>query len=146
MTFSDTAVDRDLLAVVLDRLIPAETGFPSAGAVAVEHVLRQIPKQPAVVPLLAAIEQAGRNSGAASFAALPESEQMGVLQRLEADQAEAFEALLVQTYSGYYTHPSVLELLGLDPTPPQPRGHVLEPFDVRILDRVRQRGPIYRAP
>jgi hypothetical protein len=146
MTLSESAVDRDLIVAVLDRLIPAEAGFPSGGTIAFDHLRQALGQQTAITPLLDAIEQAGRSNGADGFVALPAAEQIGVLRRLEAEQPAAFEALVIQAYWGYYSHPTVLERLGLDPTPPQPRGHVLEPFDERILDTVRQRGPIYRTP
>jgi hypothetical protein len=48
------------------------------------------------------------------------------------------------TYSGYYSHPTVIRLLGLEARPPQPRGYHLEPLDFTLLDNVKQRGSLYR--
>lgn len=142
MTQSESAsVDRDLLAAVLDRLIPAGGGLPGGGAVAVDHVLRAM-RQADLAALLAAVEQAPHSSD--GFTALPPAERDALLQRVEAAQPAAFERLVVQAYCGYYSDPAVLQGLGLDPRPPQPRGHLLEPFDPSLLERVRQRPPIYR--
>jgi hypothetical protein len=38
----------------------------------------------------------------------------------------------------------VLEGLGLDPRPPFPTGHSLEPFDPALLEPARSRGKLYR--
>ena len=50
-----------------------------------------------------------------------------------------------QTYSGYYSDPAVLSLLGED-SPPQPHGHPLDPFVNDLVDRVRRSPFTYRQP
>jgi hypothetical protein len=66
-----------------------------------------------------------------------------VLRRLERSHAEFFEALVRYTYDGYYSHPTVIARLGLDASPPHPRGHRVEAVDLPDLARVSARGPIY---
>jgi hypothetical protein len=46
-----------------------------------------------------------------------------VLCRVERSHAQFFETLVRQTYDGYYTRPTVIARLGLDPDPLHPRGH-----------------------
>jgi hypothetical protein len=53
-------------------------------------------------------------------------------------------ALIAPTYLGYYQEPRVVLALGLDPRPPHPKGHVLEPGDLSLLGAVLGRGKIYR--
>ena len=77
------------------------------------------------------------------FAALSDDERDAVLREVESSRPEFFDELLVQTYNGYYGHPEVARLLGIG-SPPQPRGYVLEPFDPSLLERVKQRPPLYR--
>ena len=45
------------------------------------------------------------------------------------------------TYNGYYINPTVLESLGLEARPPQPKGYVVEAGDLNSLEAVVQRGP-----
>jgi hypothetical protein len=67
-----------------------------------------------------------------------------VLAAVEAEQSSAFSAFLVQVYNGYYSHPRVVQALGLPPGPPSRRPHQLQPLQPNRLDQVAARGPIYR--
>jgi hypothetical protein len=78
------------------------------------------------------------------FTALLEGQRDAVLHHVEAMAPEFFEALVTHTYSGYYSHPTIARLLGMEGRPPQPRGHHLEPLDLSLLDNIKQRQPIYR--
>jgi len=142
------AARRELLVLVLDALIPAGSGFPGAGAVALDHVLGAGAASADLESLLSrglqALEDTARADGAAGLAALSPDERENVLRRVEAAQAEFFEALLRHTYDGYYGHPTVIARLGLDPRPVHPRGHQVESVDMPDLARVAARGPIYR--
>jgi len=142
------AAQRDLLALVLDALIPASGGFPGAGAVALDHVLAVGAASADVQSLLSrgllAVEETARADGAPGLAALSANGREHILRRVEASQATFFEALVRHTYDGYYAHPTVIAKLGLDPRPPHPRGHRVETVDLPDLTRVAARGPIYR--
>jgi hypothetical protein len=139
---------RDLLALVLDTLVPAGDGFPGAGAVALDHVLAMAAASADLDRLLAeglrAVEAASPAGGAAGFASLGGDDRERVLRRVERSHAQFFEALVRQTYDGYYTHPTVVARLGLDPGPLHPRGHRVEAADGPDLARVTARGPLYR--
>ena len=142
------AAQRDLLALVLDALIPASGGFPGAGAVALDHVLAVAAASADLESLLSrglqAVEDAARVGGGAGLGSLSPDDRETALRRVEQSDPECFEALLRHTYNGYYTHPTIIAQLGLDPRPPHPRGHRIESVDVPDLARVAARGPIYR--
>ena len=54
------------------------------------------------------------------------------------------DELVRQTYNGYYTNSRVIQLLGLEDRPPQPRGYQLEQGDFSVIEKVMKRGTIYR--
>ena len=148
MTRPALAAQQDLLVVVLDTLVPADAGFPGAGAVAVDHVLAAAAASPDMDRLLDdglhAVAQATRATGATALASLSVDDREAVLRRVEQSHAAFFEALVGHTYDGYYSHPTVIARLGLDPSPLHPRGHRVETVDAPDLARVAARGPLYR--
>lgn len=140
---------RPLLTSILNRIIPAGGEFPGAGDLGVATYLdAAIAPSPDLKRLftqgLAQIEIVCRVQYTRAFTELSESEQDAILRHAESTDPEFFGALILHTYSGYYTNPKVIPLLGLEGLPPQPRGYHLEPLDPHLLDRVRQRGPLYR--
>ena len=142
MSTSPLAARRDLLAAVLDSLVPAGDGFP-AGSVAVEHVLATAAVSPDAASLLErALEAIDDVPGV--FARLGADERERVLGRVEETHGAPFDALVRHTYDGYYSHPAVLRRLGLEPGPVQPRGHRIESTALPDLGRVVARGPVYR--
>jgi hypothetical protein len=88
---------------------------------------------------------AGEARQPAGFAALTHEEQDSVLLGLERGNPAFFEVLVRQTYSGYYSRPDVLRLLGVE-GPPQPGGHRVDPFDPGLAGRVQQSAFTYRRP
>jgi len=139
---------RDVLALVLDTLVPASGDFPGAGAVALDHVLGVAAASAELESLLSraleAIDEAARIGGVGGFARLGPEDRENALRRVEQSHAELFEVLVRHTYDGYYGHPTVVARLGLDPSPLHPRGHRTETADGPDLARVTARGPIYR--
>ena len=148
MTQETLGARRDVLALVLDALVPASGGFPGAGAVALDHVLAMAAASADLERRLShglrAVEEASRAIGAAGLASLSFDDRENVLRRVEQSHVEFFETLVRHTYDGYYSHPTVIARLGLDASPPHPRGHQVETVDLADLARVSARGPIYR--
>jgi hypothetical protein len=147
-----TSAERDALAGVLDELLPrSQDGrFPSAGELGlVTYVGRRIRRAPAwetVRTGLAALDAAARRDGAAGFAALGREAREAVLREHEANAPGFFAALLVEAYAGYYQHPRVVEVLGMEARPPFPGGYRVEPSDfAALLAGVRARPKMYRA-
>ncbi len=148
MTPEPLSARRDLLALVLDALVPAGAGFPAAGAVALDHVLAAGAASADLASLLSrglhAVEEVARARGAPGLAAMDADDREAVLRSVEHSHGEFFEALVRHAYDGYYGHPTVIARLGLDPGPLHPRGYRVEPVDLPELARVTARGPIYR--
>ena len=148
MTRERLEAKRDLLAAVLDALVPAAEGFPESGALALDHVLGIAGASAEAGSLLAraldAIEEAARAVEARGFAGLSVAQREDLLRRVERSHPEAFEALVRHTYDGFYSHPATIARLGLEPGPVQPRGHRIEPAALPDLARVAARGPIFR--
>ena len=148
MTGERLAAQRAVLAEVLDTLVPESGGFPGAGAVALDHVLAVSVASAEIERLLVeglqAVEAEVRAIGAPRLASLGVDEREALLRRVERAQPASFEALVKHTYDGYYAHPRVLECLGLDASPPHPRGHEVEAVDLPDLARVTARGALYR--
>ena len=100
---------------------------------------------PMVQHALAQLDEIARRSGAACFAGVARSERGAMLDELLAAQPGFLGPLVFHTYVNYYQQPPVLTAIGLEPRPPHPRGHALEPGDFGLLDAVRRRGPIWRS-
>ena len=140
---------RELLVSVLNRLVPATGAFPGAGDLGVASYLDRVVGQSAALKRLFAqglvqITLTSQAQHAQPFTALLEGQGEAVLRHVETTAPEFFEALVTHTYSGYYSHPTIVRLLGMEGRPPQPHGYHLEPLDLNLLDNIKQRQPIYR--
>ena len=137
-----------LATAVLDRLIPHQDEMPGAGEVGTaDYIDGVVSTSPQLARLFSGglqdIEIAAARVGA-SFEELSGDQQDEVLRGMEADSPEFFDLLVRHTYNGYYSNPKVVELLGLDPRPPQPRGNRVERGDLSSLQLVVDRGQAYR--
>jgi hypothetical protein len=144
-----TEAERQLLRQVLDVLIPGTPTLPPAGqAGAADHVERRAEATPALRRRLSeglaiiAILAARRHPD--GFAALDQDQRESVLHSVSNEAPEAFDALILHAYSGYYTLRPVLAAIGAPGRPPQPLGHEMAPLDERVLARARQRPALYR--
>jgi hypothetical protein len=142
------AARRDLLAQVLDTLVPPSPEFPVAGSVALDHVLAVADASTEVDALLSRaldlVEDAARST-AADFAALDVDGRERVLRLAEAADRLTFDVLVRHAYDGFYSHPTVVTRLGLEPGPLHPHGHRVEAVELPDeLARVAGRRPIYR--
>jgi gluconate 2-dehydrogenase subunit 3-like protein len=143
------ASQQTLLSAVLNRLVPASDDFPGAGDLGVATYVDTVVGRSAELKRLfsqglthiAMISQAQQVQ---EFNDLADDQKDAVLRQVETLHPAFFEVLVQHTYSGYYSHPTVLRLLGLEARPPQPRGYHIEPLDLTLLDNVKQRGPMYR--
>jgi hypothetical protein len=139
---------RALLDVILDRLIPASGNMPSAGqAGTADHIDGAAGGSARIAKLFTAglrsIELAAARGGVA-FIDMSSDQQAEILRGIEANKSAFFETLLLHTYNGYYSNPRVVEALGLEPRPPQPRGHEVAVGDFSSLEAVQSRGQAYR--
>lgn len=139
---------RALLDAILDRLIPAQGEMPGGGQVGTADYLDGIAGQsPEIARLFAAglssIELAAGRDGT-NFLDMIGDQQDEILRNIEESESAFLETLLMHTYNGYYSNPAVIEALGLEPRPPQPRGHEVEFGDFGTLEAVQARGTAYR--
>ena len=136
-----TAEQGLVLAAVLNRIIPANDVMPGAGDVGtarfIDGVLADAPHLRRRV--IAVLNEADAREG---FMGLSAAEQDTRLQKIARENKESFDTLLQAAYTGYYSEPQVLAAIGWDPKPDTPGP--TQPFDTRLLDAVRRRGPIYR--
>lgn len=131
----------DLLGLILDSLIPpsADGRMPGAGTLGLAEKVRSqtAASELAVTAGLMAAEAGG-------FAELDGPARASLLRRIEADQPAFIASVYPATCIAYYEHPEVQRALGLDPRPPYPKGYPLETGSLEGLDRVRERGKLYR--
>ena len=137
----------DMLAAVLDRIVPAGAGFPGAGQLGVATYVDRVVAQSAHLRKLfaAGLAELSVRAGLGGFTALTDDRKDAVLREVESAAPQFFEALVLRTYNGYYMDPKVIALLGLETRPPQPRGYSVEPGDLGGLERVKGRGQVYRG-
>lgn len=140
---------RALLAGILDQIVPPDGRLPGAGALGVADYIdgivgKSVELKRLFAHGLAQVEIASRAMHSSDFAALSAEQKDAVLRRVEASEPRFFEALVRQTYNGYYTNPRVLKLLGLEARPPQPRGYRVEMGDLSLMENVKKRGRAYR--
>ena len=145
------ASQRALLRSALDRLIPAGGGFPGAGDLddLLDHLDGAAASSPGMRRMFAeGLRQIGieseRRHGRV-FEDLDGAAQDAVLRHVEGEHPAFFEALVRHAYQGYYSHPTVVRLLGLEARPPQPLGHACPAFDAAITRSMSQRGALYRS-
>jgi len=144
-----TETERQLLRQVLDVLIPGTSTLPAGGqAGAADHVERRAEASPALrrslSEALATIAILAARSHPDGFGALDHDQRVAVLQSASAETLDAFEALILHAYSGYYALSRVLRGIGAPDRPPQPWGHEIAPLDERLLAHVKLRAPLYR--
>ena len=139
---------RQLIAHVLDRIIPPGDGMPGGGEVSLEFVDKAVGDSPGTKKLfsdgIGLVEVISQREHSGSFIDLSEGQKNEVLKRVEKDAPNFFEALVRHTYSGYYSNPHILDLLGLESGPPQPAGHRVAQGNLDLLENVKGRGAAYR--
>ena len=134
---------QDLLAIVLDTLLPGDGAWPSARAVDLAQAVRaDVDGDPErqIDIVLAALPS--------GFARDDVETREAALRAIEVAHGAAFERLVTLAYTAYYIEPRVRDVIeretGYENRPPQPLGYALEPFDERLLDKQRQRAPFWR--
>ena len=134
-----------LLTAVLNRIIPADGDLPGAGDLGLsQFVASAATGSPASVRLftlgLRQVDIASPKGS--SFIDLSAQGQDTALKAVESSSPEFFQALVLRTYNGYYTHQQILEQIGYAPHAPQ-RGEQPELLDETLLDKQRERAPFW---
>jgi hypothetical protein len=130
--------DRAIIGALADVLIPEAEGMPAATAVGVAAALldRVADLRADLVADLLRVVRKGRGEEPGAF-----------LARLKAEDSEGFAALALVVAGGYYLSPEVRERLGYSGPERRPvnPGDIPDFEDLRLLDPVKSRGPIWRV-
>ena len=144
-----------LLNAVLNELIPARADgrVPGAGDLGVAAFLGRaaaaddglaVHLRTASTTVAELVKAAG-----GPFEALAPENRRDLVAELESSAPEAFQALLRQTYMGYYSRPDVRVLFGLSDQPTQPNGYDMPSespeFMAELTAPVVARGRCYRS-
>ena len=144
-----TELQKDLLSSVLNRLIPPEGQLPGAGDLGLAGFLEKVIEGQVQLNRLfndglAQIEIAAGIREPSGFQALNDDGKDAALKQVEASHPEFFDELVRQTYNGYYTNPSIFQLIGYSERPTQGTNGSLELLDESLLDQQRKRAPFWR--
>ena len=139
----------ELLAAVVDRIIPQSEEMPGASEMDLHNFIEgvlvaQTPLRRLFIEGLSRIEIAAARSGGASFGGLSGEAQDSALREVEASNAGFFDELVRQTYNGYYTNREVFRKLGIPESSDPGSGRQPELLDVSLLEKQRQRAPFWR--
>ena len=133
---------------VLNRIIPTNEKMPGASEIALGFVDSAVRSSSTFSKLfgdgMAEIDIKAHATYSKGFIRIADDQKDEVLRVVEVESPDFFGELVKQTYNGYYTDNRVLEHLGLDSQPPQPRGHRLEEGDFALTKNVVKRGIAYR--
>ena len=140
------------LEKIVDTLLPGlpQTGqhkrLPPASEIGIDKKLTQHleiahNREQLKVALQAIVQQSG---GVVEFVLADEMERVSIFQNVERDKSEVFKALLFIVSADYYEETAVLEAFNWRPTPPQPEGYPLHPFDETLLDSVKSKPKLWR--
>ena len=145
------AAGHRMLRAVADAIIPAENRMPAASGVnAVRYIERVAGTDHALADLLVnGLRVVGEHAEATygqRFDLLGSDRQTAVLAHIEKTNVPAgfFTMLRDLVYEAYYTHPRVQQLVGYHFRSGRRRTAPLEPFDERLLVRVRHQKTSYR--
>ena len=139
---------QDVLKYAMDTVIPANDKMPSASQVGglsyIINILKELPElAPLFVSLSDKIELHSRQQWRSNFSDLAEDQRHEVIARIERNEPELFKILKDFTYESYYTNKKVFALIGYNPYPTGSSGPEMEPFDAKLLDRVKSTPPMY---
>jgi hypothetical protein len=142
-----TEAQRELLTLVLNRIVPAAGQFPGAGDLGVADFIEQTAGQSIglrrlFIEGLTMIAITAMRSEGSEFSELPNSAQDEILKEVETRNSSFFDTLVRQSYNGYYTSPEVFQLIGYHRKPAHEYKH--QPFDESLLEPQWQRQPFWR--
>jgi len=148
---SDSDLDvaqQKTLQFAMDEIIPANKKMPSASEIgSVAYVLKIILELPDLSPLFQSltdkIEAQSLQNSNAGFSDLKKEERVNILRNFEQTEPELFKVLKDFTYESYYTNEKVYELIQYEPYPTGTTGPTMEPFNEKLLDRVKNIPPMY---
>ena len=139
---------QETLKLVMDEIIPANEKMPSASEIgSVAYVINIIKDLPELSPLFQSsinkIKNRSLQKSKASFSDLNKQERINILIEFEQTEPKLFGVLKDFTYESYYTSESVYKLIKYEPHPTGTAGPKMDPFNEKLLDRVKNIPPMY---
>ncbi|MFC2148872.1 gluconate 2-dehydrogenase subunit 3 family protein [Bacteroidota bacterium] len=139
---------QDTLGFAMDEIIPANEKMPSASEIGgvsyVIKILEELPDlSPLFISLIDKIEDQSLQQSNSGFSKLNNVKRITVLTTIEQTEPELFKILKDFTYESYYTNKAVHELISYEPYPTGTSGPEMEPFDEKLLDRVKNSPSMY---
>lgn len=151
LSTSDSLLTEDQsrsLLRLLNIIIPPDPnkGMPGAGELDfVGYVAEFEPGRIEAIQLeLDLLNQDARDQYQRIFADLERHERDFLVDRLRSENAQFAQNVVAQTMACYYQDDKVVVALGMDASPPFPKGNEVESGDLSLLDPVRGRKQIYR--
>jgi hypothetical protein len=142
---------RRTLRAAMDEIIPADGRMPAVSSVGglryVEAVAGAYPEIGKTLDaLLGLLERGSRETFSESFASTASERRIQLLSRLEKDPGSrtAFASFRNLAYEAYYTSPRVWKRIGYTFRSSRHPTATLEPFDPKLLARVRRMARLYR--
>ena len=140
--------EQDILKITMDELIPSNGTMPSASEVGgVDYVLGILKELKELTPLfkeaIATIKTISLEQKEAHFTDLNKEDRIRILTRMENTSSELFNILKDFTYESYYTNETIHELIGYIGYSTGSAGPAMEPFDEKLLDRIKSLPPLY---
>lgn len=137
------------LSLLIDEIVPAETGRPAASEVGTLAYFELLaPGDPSLAETIRAAigtaDSRSRSEGARGFAALPREKRSAVVHAFAESDPGVFARFRNYVYEGYYLDAQVWRVIGYQPYPTIGAGPTLAPFDSTLLDRVRGMTRRYR--
>lgn len=139
---------QETLKFAMDEIIPANDKMPSAsklgGVTYVLKILEELPNlSPLFIGLIDKIDRQSLQQSNFNFAQLNRPMRITVLTTIEQTEPDLFKVLKDFTYESYYTNEVVYELIKYEPHPTGTSGPKMEPFDEKLLDRVKNTSSMY---
>lgn len=137
-------VNEELLAAILDRLIPAIDDVPSAGNMGLTTEIVRLSGQQARFQGIFKNAMEIFESTNSEFVLLDSEAQVTAIRKFESNEPDLFSSLLTISYIVYYKDARVHKRIDWSGRTPQPEGNPMEPWDDSILETQREREPFWR--
>jgi len=139
-----STVNEDLLAMILDRLIPANDDLPAAGQLGItSEIVRISAKQDRFNKLFTRAIHTFEERNP-DFAKIFGEDQDERIREFESSEHDLFATLINVAYIVYYKDSRVHEKIGWSGQTPQPGGNEMLAWDESVLDNMRKREPFWR--
>ncbi|MDG0865812.1 hypothetical protein [Candidatus Lucifugimonas marina] len=141
---TNTNIDQNVLAALLDRLIPAIDDLPSAGQMGLAEEIIRLSGQQDRFSKIFTNAMGSFASINPNFITSDGTEQDAAIRAFESNSPELFDSILTISYIVYYKDERVHKRIGWSGNTPQPDGNEMEPWDESILENMRKREPFWR--